>query len=49
MRGVAATGLCGPSATTVGSGKSLRLEHRLAGVDVNPYLALAAIVSAALQ
>lgn len=33
----------------VGSGKSLRLEHRLAGADVNPYLALAAIVAAGLQ
>ncbi len=33
----------------VGSGKSLRLEHRLAGADVNPYLALAAIVAAGLR
>ena len=28
---------------------SLRLEHRLAGADVNPYLALAAIVAAGLR
>jgi glutamine synthetase len=33
----------------VGSGKSLRFEHRLAGADVNPYLALAAIVAAGLR
>lgn len=33
----------------VGSGKSLRLEHRLAGADVNPYLAMSAIIAAGLR
>ena len=33
----------------VGSGASLRFEHRLAGADVNPHLALAAIVAAGLR
>jgi glutamine synthetase len=33
----------------VGQGKSLRLEHRLAGADVNPHLALAAIIAAGLH
>jgi glutamine synthetase len=33
----------------VGDGKSLRLEHRLAGADVNPHLALATIIAAGLQ
>jgi glutamine synthetase len=33
----------------VGSGPSLRLEHRLAGADVNPYLALTAIIAAGLR
>jgi glutamine synthetase len=33
----------------VGQGKSLRFEHRLAGADVNPYLAIAAIVAAGLR
>lgn len=33
----------------IGAGKSLRFEHRLAGADVNPYLAMAAIVAAGLR
>jgi glutamine synthetase len=32
----------------VGHGASLRLEHRLPGADVNPYLALAAIIAGML-
>jgi glutamine synthetase len=33
----------------VGSGPSLRLEHRAPGGDVNPYLALAAVIAAGLH
>lgn len=33
----------------VGSGSSLRIEHRVAGGDANPYLAVAAIVAAGLH
>lgn len=33
----------------VGSGEGLRFEHRVPGADVNPYLALAAIVAAGLH
>jgi glutamine synthetase len=33
----------------VGSGSSLRLEHRAPGGDVNPYLALAAMIAAGLH
>jgi glutamine synthetase len=33
----------------VGSGSSLRLENRVPGADVNPYLALAAMIAAALH
>ena len=33
----------------VGSGASLRFEHRVGGGDVNPYLAVAAIVAAGLH
>jgi glutamine synthetase len=33
----------------VGKDKSLRLEHRLAGADVNAHLALAVIIAAGLQ
>ncbi|QOT19848.1 glutamine synthetase family protein [Paenarthrobacter sp. YJN-5] len=33
----------------LGRGKSLRFEHRLPGADVNPYLAIAAIVAAGLR
>jgi glutamine synthetase len=33
----------------VGSGHSLRIEHRYAGADVNPYLAMAAIIAAGLD
>lgn len=33
----------------VGHGRSLRLEHRVPGGDVNPYLALAAIIAAGLR
>ncbi len=33
----------------VGEGRSLRLEHRVPGGDVNPYLALAALVAAGLH
>lgn len=33
----------------VGSGASLRLEHRSPGGDVNPYLALAAVIAAGLH
>lgn len=33
----------------VGNGKSLRFEHRLPGSDVNPYLAIAAIIAAGLR
>ena len=32
----------------VGRGESLRIEHRVPGADVNPYLAVAAIVAAGL-
>jgi glutamine synthetase len=32
----------------VGAGPSLRLEHRIPGADVNPYLAIAAIAAAGL-
>ncbi len=33
----------------IGAGDSLRIEHRYAGADVNPYLAAAAIVAAGLD
>jgi glutamine synthetase len=33
----------------VGSGSSLRMEHRVPGGDVNPYLAVAALVAAGLH
>ncbi len=33
----------------VGSGPSLRIEHRFAGADANPYLAAAALVAAGLD
>jgi glutamine synthetase len=33
----------------VGAGPSLRVEHRFAGADVNPYLAAAALVAAGLD
>lgn len=33
----------------LGRGTSLRFEHRLSGADVNPYLALAAIIAAGLR
>lgn len=33
----------------VGAGSSLRLEHRVGGGDVNPYLAVAGIVAAGLE
>ena len=33
----------------VGHGQSLRLENRLAGADVNPYLAFAAVIAAGLH
>ncbi len=33
----------------VGSGPSLRIEHRAPGGDVNPYLALAAVIAAGLH
>jgi glutamine synthetase len=33
----------------VGSGSSLRLENRVPGADVNPYLALAAMIAASLH
>ncbi|MFP5376026.1 MAG: glutamine synthetase family protein [Acidimicrobiia bacterium] len=33
----------------VGSGRSLRLEHRVPGADANPYLVLAAVVAAGLH
>ncbi len=33
----------------VGTGRSLRFEHRVPGGDVNPYLALAALVAAGLH
>ena len=33
----------------VGHGPALRVEHRMAGADVNPYLALAAMVAAGLH
>jgi glutamine synthetase len=33
----------------VGSGPSLRMEHRVPGGDVNPYLAVAALVAAGLH
>jgi glutamine synthetase len=33
----------------VGSGSSLRIEHRYPGADVNPYLAAAAIIAAGLD
>jgi glutamine synthetase len=33
----------------VGSGASLRIEHRAPGGDVNPYLALAAMIAAGLH
>ncbi len=33
----------------VGRGRSLRMEHRVPGGDVNPYLALAAVVAAGLR
>jgi glutamine synthetase len=33
----------------VGRGESLRIEHRVPGADVNPYLAVAAIVAAGLH
>jgi glutamine synthetase len=33
----------------VGTGSSLRLENRVPGADVNPYLALAAMIAAGLH
>jgi glutamine synthetase len=33
----------------VGSGSSLRVENRVPGADVNPYLALAAMIAAGLH
>lgn len=33
----------------VGNGPSLRLEHRCGGADLNPYLALAALIAAGLE
>jgi glutamine synthetase len=33
----------------VGHGESLRLEHRVPGADANPYLAVAALIAAALH
>ena len=33
----------------MGHGQGLRVENRLAGADVNPYLALAAIIAAGLH
>ncbi|HVM02406.1 MAG TPA: glutamine synthetase, partial [Acidimicrobiales bacterium] len=33
----------------VGSGRSLRFEHRVPGADANPYLVLAAVVAAGLH
>src|SRR5262249_4213306 len=32
----------------VGSGRSLRIEHRFAGADVNPHLAAAALIASGL-
>ena len=37
------------SMRVVGHGSSLRVENRLAGADVNPYLAIAAMVAAGLH
>jgi glutamine synthetase len=37
------------SLRVVGHGEGLRLENRLAGADVNPYLALSAMIAAGLQ
>ncbi len=37
------------SLRVVGEGKSKRIENRLAGADVNPYLALAAFIAAGLH
>jgi glutamine synthetase len=37
------------SLRVVGHGKSLRIENRIAGADVNPYLALAAFIAAGLH
>jgi glutamine synthetase len=37
------------SLRVVGHGPSLRVENRLAGGDVNPYLAIAAMISAGLH
>ncbi|SDW78331.1 glutamine synthetase [Marininema mesophilum] len=33
----------------VGSGKSLRIENRITGADINPYMAYAAMIGAGLQ
>jgi glutamine synthetase len=37
------------SLRVVGHGESLRMEHRVPGADVNPYLAVAALVAAGLH
>jgi glutamine synthetase len=33
----------------IGRGPSLRIEHRFAGADVNPYLAAAALIAAGVD
>jgi glutamine synthetase len=49
--GIIAWGLDNRTVTfrVIGSGESLRIEHRYPGADVNPYLAAAAIVAAGLE